>query len=270
MMKTMMITLALAMLMTGAAQATALTSFTVIADCDGWQVDGVVHFGSAVNQVTIDYVVDLMQNGGVVTSATGSLLVTTDAPWRQIPFTATGVWGMDLCGTYTVNAAGTMTYPGYAQTMTSSVELVCDCPPPPPSGCYRTPGYWKNHDWPVSELTFAGVVRSRDDLMAILWSPVTGDATVILAKHLIAAKLNVIAGGDDGIQDVVDDADAFLAAHPVFSNPRGALKTEALALKNLLVTYNEQGCPGDDEGDEGLKAAAVESRSWSDVKGLYR
>ena len=46
--------------------------------------------------------------------------------------------------------------------------------------------------------------------------------TVILAKHLIAAKLNVISGADDGIETTTDAADQFLADHPVGSRPRGA------------------------------------------------
>ncbi|HOX24402.1 MAG TPA: hypothetical protein PLL30_01435 [Candidatus Krumholzibacteria bacterium] len=269
-MKTTTVFLALSLALAGAAQATHLIALEGSADCDGWSLNGVVRFGSAVSEVTITYNVDLVQDQVVVLNATASFPVTTDAPWQEVPFVASGTWGEDLCGTYVVNGSATMTYPGFEETMTfTTPELVCDCPPPPDEGCYRTPGYWKNHDWPVEGLTIGGVAMTRDELMAILWAPVGGDATVILAKHLIAAKLNVIAGGDAGIQDVIDDADAFLVEHPVGSRPSGADKDEALALKDELVAYNEQGCPGDDT-DYGDKAASVESRSWSDVKSLYR
>ena len=263
-------TLALAalLLLTGAAQATNLIEVEGFADCDGWQFDGTVHFGSAVSEVTISFVVDLTQDGSVVSSASGSFPVVTGGPGQNVPFSEAGTWDQDLCGEYVVSGTVTMTYPGQEQSLTFSVDLLCDCPPE--DGCFRTPGFWKNHDWPVESLMIAGVEVSRDDLMEILWSPVRGDATVILAKHLIAAKLNVISGSDDSIQGVIDDADAYLIDHPVFSRPSGAAKTEGLALKDDLVAYNEQGCPDDEEDDDLEKAAALENTTWSNLRDLYR
>ena len=261
-------TLALAalLLIAGAAQATHLVEIEGFADCDGWQFDGTIWFGSAVSEVTISYVVDLTQDGSVVTSASGSFPVSTDAPWQNVTFGEAGTWDQDLCGEYVVSGTVTMTYPGFEESLTFTDDLLCECPPD--DGCFRTPGFWKNHDWPVESLMIAGVEVSRDDLMEILWTPVRGDATVILTKHLIAAKLNVISGNDDSIQGVIDDADAYLIDHPVFSRPSGDAKTEGLALKDDLVAYNEQGCDGDD--DDLDKAAAVENTTWSNLRDLYR
>ena len=258
------VVVSLALLLAGTAQATNLYSLDGLADCDGWQLDGVVRFGSAVSEVTISYVVDLSQGGSVVTSASGQFLVTTDAPWREVPFGVAGTWDQDLCGDYTVTGSATMTYPGYSQTRAIiPVVLVCDCPPG--DDCAGTPGFWGNHEWPVDGLTIGGVDMTNAEAMAILDTPVRGDATVILAKHLIAAKLNVASGTDPSIQGVIDAADAFLAIHPIFSRPGGAAKAEALALKDQLVDYNEQTCPEDLE-----KAAADESSTWSALKNLYR
>ncbi len=258
------------LVLAGAAQATHLTSLEGTADCDGWMADGAVYFGTVIPDVTVSYVVELTQDGVVVTSATGAFPVTTENQWRTVPFDASGMWGMDLCGAYVVEGVFTMSFDGYEESMTFTAEFVCDCPPE--TGCYRTPGYWKNHDWPVETLVVGGVESSRNDLLAILEAPVRGDATVILAHHLIAAKLNVISGADDGIQGTIDAADALLAMYPVFSKPRGDVRHEALMLKDELADYNEQGCPEDeyDDGDDSDKAGGTELRSWSDMKGLYR
>ena len=65
-------------------------------------------------------------------------------------------------------------------------------------------GYWKNHSslWPVSSLILGGFSYTQDELLGIFNSSPKGDATLILAHQLIAAKLNVANGsifirGDD-------------------------------------------------------------------------
>lgn len=261
------------LLIAGAAHATHFESLTGTADCNGWQAEGSIYFASQVVEVTMSYVIELSQDGVVIASASDTFVVSTGTPFTHVPFTASGVWGMDLCGTYTVSGLFTMTYPGVTETQSFSDDVVCDCPPPPPpppSGCFLTPGYWKNHDWPVDSLMFAGAEMSRDDLMVILWTPVRGDATVILAHHLIAAKLNVISGADDGIQDTIDAADAFLMDNPLFSRPSGALKQEATELKDTLAAYNEQGCDEDSTGDPDKSVMTQEVQTWSNLKTLYR
>ncbi len=266
----MTVVFALVLALAGAAQATHLVNLEGTADCDGWQVSGLVHFGSTNLAVVVDYNIDLLQDGVVVIAASGSVPVATDAPWSNVSFTVTGTWDDDLCGIYAVAGSATLTIDDVTEGLTfTAPDLDCDCPPED-DGCFRTPGYWKNHDWPVESLMVAGVETSRDDLMAILWSSVNGDATVILAKHLIAAKLNVISGADDGIQGVIDDADAFLIDHPVFSRPGGSTKQSGLALKDDLADYNEQGCGDDDNSDDADKSAAIENSTWSDLKDLYR
>ena len=64
-------------------------------------------------------------------------------------------------------------------------------------GCVRTPGYWKNHPWPE------GVMDEVLEGENITWSqalsrPPHGNAYWILAKHYVAARLNVAAGANPG------------------------------------------------------------------------
>ena len=259
-------------LMVGSAGATHFDYLNGQADCDGWQADGAARFGQVDQQVTVQYDVELSQDGSVVAADTGSLIVVTGGYDSHVPFSTSGSWGIDLCGTYSVAGTFVILAAANTDTATFTAEVNCECPT---SDCYLTPGYWKNHDWPVDELTVGGVTSSRDELLAILWEPVRGDATIILAHHLIAAKLNVAAGADGSINDAIDAADEYLLTHPVGSKPHGAAKQQGTALKDELAAYNEQGCPGEDKAAFAGDAVqdqqnSVETRTWSGLKNTYR
>ncbi|RJP67585.1 MAG: DNRLRE domain-containing protein [Candidatus Abyssobacteria bacterium SURF_17] len=80
--------------------------------------------------------------------------------------------------------------------------------------CPGTPGYWKNHPdaWPVDTLTLGAQSYSFAELLAILNMPTGGDASIILAHHLIAAKLNILAGADPtAASAAIAEADALFA-----------------------------------------------------------
>lgn len=64
--------------------------------------------------------------------------------------------------------------------------------------CPKTQGYWKNHAsaWPVTSLTLGNVTYNQTQLLSILGNSSLGDASVILAKQLIAAKLNIASGSN--------------------------------------------------------------------------
>src|SRR5262245_50659322 len=83
--------------------------------------------------------------------------------------------------------------------------------------CTLTQGYWKNHAdaWPVDSLTIGGTTYTKDELLTILWTPTTGDASLILGHQLIAALLNAAAGASvpPEVQTALDDADAWMAAN---------------------------------------------------------
>jgi hypothetical protein len=106
--------------------------------------------------------------------------------------------------------------------------------------CY-TIGYWKNHleDWPVTSLTIGGVTYDQNGLLSILWNANAKDATYMLAAQLIGAKLNVANGVDSSaISGTITEADNFLSANPLGSNPQKAYRDYALTLKDALDDFN--------------------------------
>ena len=91
----------------------------------------------------------------------------------------------------------------------------------PAHACYYTPGYWKNHDWPV-DVTLCGTVYDQSAGQALLRTPPKGgDLTIKLAHHLIAAKLNWELGARNAYSgDLIPNAEAALcAAGGVGGNP---------------------------------------------------
>src|SRR5439155_550826 len=79
--------------------------------------------------------------------------------------------------------------------------------------CPHSQGYWKNNPrlWPVSSLTLGSQTYSKTELLNLLKNSTTSDASLILARQLIAAKLN-IANGSDGtpVSSTTTDADSLL------------------------------------------------------------
>ncbi len=81
-----------------------------------------------------------------------------------------------------------------------------------------TQGYWKNHpgQWSASTLVLGDERYNQAELENLLATPPRGDASLILAHQLIAAKLNVAAGADAAsIASVIAQADALLAQYPL-------------------------------------------------------
>ena len=105
----------------------------------------------------------------------------------------------------------------------------------------NTPGYWKNHPeaWPMESVTIGGVTYTKAEAIELLGGNAK-DATYKLASHLIAAKLNIASGATapTTVLDAITEADAFLASFPLGSNPTGADRDYALALKDILDAFN--------------------------------
>jgi hypothetical protein len=91
---------------------------------------------------------------------------------------------------------------------------------PPDAGCTRTQGYYKTHESVTTSLiasmggtlTLGCQTYSAQQVLALLSMPTKGDASLILAKQLIAAKLNVKsgAGTPNSVDTAIADADALL------------------------------------------------------------
>ena len=83
--------------------------------------------------------------------------------------------------------------------------------------CPFSQGFWKNHPgvWPVESLVLGAETYAKAGLRTILRTPPKGDASLILAHQLIAAKLNVANGSDSApIEKSIADSDRLLAGFP--------------------------------------------------------
>ena len=127
-----------------------------------------------------------------------------------------------------------------------TASFTCDGTRPPVAA--RTPGYWKNHlsAWPQTTLSIGGTSYDQACLDDFLDVPTRGDVRVKLIHHLIAAKLNVLAGADASISATITAADAALSSVTIDctnatlsgSAPRGAVRTTITGLKSSLDDYN--------------------------------
>jgi hypothetical protein len=113
--------------------------------------------------------------------------------------------------------------------------------------CPASRGFWKHHPsaWPVMALMLGSQTYSQSELLGLLTSArhARSDASVALARQLVAAKLNIANGSDPTISGTtVADADRLLA---VFAGklPYGVKRTSALGQsmvsdRDLLERYN--------------------------------
>lgn len=111
-------------------------------------------------------------------------------------------------------------------------------------------GYWKNHAeaWPVDWIEVDDMNYTKEEVINNILEGVNSkDATRMLAAQLIAAKLNRLSGAcpdfyycDESmdIDEVIEDAYAFLAEYPLGSDPQGENRQNALQLKDMLDAYN--------------------------------
>ena len=108
----------------------------------------------------------------------------------------------------------TSTFSGETNQHEGSAIVDCTVPPPPTGQCPLSQGYWKNHSdaWPVTSLTLGNETYTQAELLALLRTPVRGDASLILAHQLIAAKLNIANGSDPApVSATITDADSLLS-----------------------------------------------------------
>jgi len=112
--------------------------------------------------------------------------------------------------------------------------------------CPKSLGFWKNHPeaWTADSLTLGCEEYSKMELVVLLNSPSLGDASLILAKQLIAAKLNIEKGSDPApVGDTIEAADSLLCLYPgklpyhVSTDVRQGKKMLKLAW--ILKKYND-------------------------------
>ena len=173
-------------------------------------------------------------------SATIPLMGAPSGDWTvtgEIFLQDTTTGGKGTCG------GGLTTLPdGSCQvTVNGASSATLDCPSP--NRCPLTQGFWKNHPgaWPVSSLTLGTVNYSESQLITILKTPVGGDASIILAYQLIAAKLNIANGSNPApISSTITDADGDLdgGTIPQHVNASSTLGQDMTADASKLDSYN--------------------------------
>jgi len=119
--------------------------------------------------------------------------------------------------------------------------------PPPPSvqNCPLTQGFWENHPkaWPVSSLVLGSQTYTQAELLTILETPSRGDASLILGKQLIAAKLNIFNSSDPTpIFATINAADGLLSGFtgklPYNVDPSSTTGQAMVNDANVLDSYN--------------------------------
>jgi hypothetical protein len=175
------------------------------------------------------------------------------------------------CGTFYVpnTASFTTNTTGSTGSASENVKVVV-------TGCASgglTPGYWKNHLSPAtskngpwtSQYLPIYLGNYKVDTTAKVTSVFDGmncssssaqDAIGCLAGHMLATKLNVANGASHCIDTTIANADAFLKGQTVqgvtgisYTGPSGtytlstAQRNLAIALKNVMDTYNNGTCP---------------------------
>ena len=83
-------------------------------------------------------------------------------------------------------------------------------------GCEKSPGYWKNHDWPVSSIEIGGINYTQAEAQANMSTPGKGDKTYTLFRALVAAKLNILNGCENcEIESTIVIADDWMGRHNI-------------------------------------------------------
>jgi hypothetical protein len=146
-------------------------------------------------------------------------------------------------------------FPEIARNDPAGAERLSDHDPivayfSPAPDCTRNLGYWKNHpeSWPVDSLPLGDETYSQAELLALLGGKPKGDASRILARQLIVAKLNIAAGADpSGIAPTIMAADQWLTPFsgklPYGVKPSSANGRIAIGLAEALEEYNRGELP---------------------------
>jgi hypothetical protein len=123
------------------------------------------------------------------------------------------------------------------------IRIITQCPPE--GVCPKTQGFWKNHpdDWPVTSLMLGSQTYTQMELLAIFRTPPRGDASLILAHQLIAAKLNIANGSDPApIAATILHADGLLSTFsgklPYGVAPSSTAGKAMVADAKILDKYN--------------------------------
>lgn len=135
-------------------------------------------------------------------------------------------------------------------TTTADGEATGEAPPGTPDACPALPE-WADEPgaWPRDSLTLGTRPYAKLELLALLRLPDGGDASIVLARELIAAKLATAAGVNDrSVEAAVHQADLVLASYTgglPYAVPAGGYQATGMAwLTATLRDFNNAACGG--------------------------
>jgi hypothetical protein len=175
---------------------------------------------TGTNQVQLDGTGSSDADGDLLTYlwTTDCANATFDDPTSPTPILT---YNINVCETTNLQCMVTLTVDDGCDTSTCSNSVTVTATVG--NKCPLTQGYWKSHAeaWPVSSLSLGTVIYTQAELLAILNSSVKGDASLILAYQLIAAKLNIANGSNPcPIQSTIAAADALIAGRTIPITPK--------------------------------------------------
>lgn len=140
----------------------------------------------------------------------------------------------------------------YAGTFKGRIAIVTECAMETElDGCTRSASDWlKESEFPLETVEIAGLAYSEYDMREILAMPAQSDASVLVARARLAARLNLAAGAEiaGDADDAYDDAADWLDAHGGGSRVPFGIKVA------------DEGLANPDGWDDGVNTAAVLDR----------
>jgi hypothetical protein len=182
----------------------------------------------------------MMQAETILFSGTGSQ--TGSLRWGD--YTSMAIDPVDDCTFWYANEYLTQTGPPPVHTRIASLSFPA-CTMRVTNKCLLGQGFWKNHPdaWPVSSLTLGSQTYTQAELLSLFETPVKGDASLILADQLIAAKLNIANGSNPTpISATITDADRLLSGFtgklPYHVRPSSGTGQAMVNAATVLQSYN--------------------------------
>jgi uncharacterized delta-60 repeat protein len=210
-------------------------AFSVAAQSDGKLVLG----GYAANpDFTLDFALVRYNANGSEDTSFGNLgRVRTDFFGGSDGASAIAVQADDK-----IVAAGSASFGGFF-----ALARYLGGPAPVAPSCPHSAGFWKSHrsEWPAASLTLGSESYSGDELAALLTKPVRGDASVLLARELIAAKFNAASGAEsEDLATEIGAADRLLTGLagrlPLGVSPSSPLAHSMLVSAGRLASLNNR------------------------------
>jgi hypothetical protein len=254
-------TLAALAILPAAGHAVEFVSVEGVADCNGWSSTATIWFRDGATSVDLSWSMVLVGADGAEIERSEGFAVLPITPGGMTPFTYTGAFaaappaGATLAGSYVLHDNFT---DGFNETTAGfSADPACAPADDPTDGpadalCTHTARWWHHHpdQWPAESMTVGGDDWDARALARVLARPAWGNAGLLLARQLVAARFNALANPGAGMDDAMDAADAYLASHDPFERSRGRRSrharqgdaAEVRALIEPLVQFNRLGC----------------------------